>query len=96
MASGSPLSENPDGRSIIGSKEGPVPIVRLFGVTNEGHSILTFVYGFTPYFYVSIPNINDINDRLMVQIRIALDQRVRISLNVVFTDPIFTLYDNVR
>ena len=39
-----------------GAKEGGVPIVRMFGVTEAGHSILVHVHCFTPYFYVQAPN----------------------------------------
>ncbi|XP_078587905.1 DNA polymerase delta catalytic subunit-like [Branchiostoma floridae x Branchiostoma japonicum] len=35
-----------------GSSVGPVPIVRMFGVTMEGNSVVCHVHGFSPYFYV--------------------------------------------
>ena len=35
-----------------GSTQGPVPIVRMFGVTMEGNSVLAHIHGFTPYFFV--------------------------------------------
>jgi hypothetical protein len=38
-----------------GSREGPAPIVRLFGVTETGQSILVHAHCFTPYFYVQAP-----------------------------------------
>jgi hypothetical protein len=34
---------------------GRVPIMRLFGVTEEGHSVLAHVHGYEPYFYVRAP-----------------------------------------
>jgi len=40
----------------VGSPENYVPIVRMFGVTAEGHSVLVNVYGVLPYFYVAVPN----------------------------------------
>nr|AAA35303.1 DNA polymerase delta [Schizosaccharomyces pombe] len=35
--------------------EGSVPSIRLFGVTDNGNSILVHVVGFLPYFYVKAP-----------------------------------------
>lgn len=31
------------------------PTLRLFGVTQEGHSVLAHIHGFRPYFYVAAP-----------------------------------------
>jgi len=39
----------------LGSHESKIPVIRLFGVTAEGHSVLANVYGFMPYFYVPVP-----------------------------------------
>jgi DNA polymerase delta subunit 1 len=39
-------------RGMPGNTVGPVPIVRVFGVTGEGHSVLVNVHGFLPYLYV--------------------------------------------
>ncbi|XP_075742862.1 DNA polymerase delta 1, catalytic subunit [Rhipicephalus microplus] len=38
-----------------GMSRGPIPIVRMFGVTDDGHSVLCHVHGFLPYFYVEAP-----------------------------------------
>ncbi|XP_033928295.1 DNA polymerase delta catalytic subunit [Melopsittacus undulatus] len=38
-----------------GATHGPVPILRLFGVTAEGNSVCLHLHGFTPYFYVLAP-----------------------------------------
>lgn len=38
-----------------GSQLGPVPIMRMYGVTMEGNSVCCHVHGFTPYFYVTVP-----------------------------------------
>ncbi|TGZ65787.1 hypothetical protein CRM22_005695 [Opisthorchis felineus] len=38
-----------------GANESPVPIVRLFGVTQNGNSVCAHVHGFVPYFYVPAP-----------------------------------------
>ncbi|OXA50987.1 DNA polymerase delta catalytic subunit [Folsomia candida] len=38
-----------------GAKMGPVPVIRMYGVTEDGHAICCHVHGFSPYFYVSVP-----------------------------------------
>ncbi|XP_078043846.1 DNA polymerase delta 1, catalytic subunit isoform X1 [Augochlora pura] len=38
-----------------GSKIGPVPIMRMYGVTELGNSVCCHVHGFSPYLYVSGP-----------------------------------------
>jgi DNA polymerase delta subunit 1 len=78
MISGQPLSSNPAGGSILGSTNGPVPIIRLFGVNQDGQSILAFVHGFTPYFYASISSSIDLNERNLIAIRNVLEQRVSV------------------
>uniref|UniRef100_A0A8C5Q3P7 DNA polymerase n=1 Tax=Leptobrachium leishanense TaxID=445787 RepID=A0A8C5Q3P7_9ANUR len=37
---------------MLGATNGPVPIVRVFGITAEGNSVLCHIHGFAPYFYV--------------------------------------------
>ena len=39
-----------------GARNGPVPIVRMYGVTMEGNSVCAHVHGFLPYFYVPAPS----------------------------------------
>ena len=39
-----------------GSQQGPVPIMRMYGVTMEGNSVCCHVHGFSPYFFVSAPS----------------------------------------
>ena len=39
-----------------GAQSGPVPILRLFGVTMEGNSVCANVHGFLPYFFVPAPS----------------------------------------
>lgn len=38
-----------------GSQIGPVPVMRMFGVTMEGNSVCCHVHGFTPYMYMATP-----------------------------------------
>jgi hypothetical protein len=33
---------------------GVLPIMRLFGVTQEGHSVVAHIHGYEPYFYVQV------------------------------------------
>lgn len=39
-----------------GAQTGPVPIIRMFGITEEGNSVCCHIHGFTSYFYVSLPD----------------------------------------
>ncbi len=46
---GSPMHGMP------GAQSGPVPIVRMYGVTQQGNSVLAHVHGFASYFFVPAP-----------------------------------------
>uniref|UniRef100_A0A7N8XBP1 DNA polymerase n=1 Tax=Mastacembelus armatus TaxID=205130 RepID=A0A7N8XBP1_9TELE len=39
-----------------GQSQGKVPIIRMFGVTDNGNSVCCHVHGFAPYFYVPAPS----------------------------------------
>ncbi|XP_028669368.1 DNA polymerase delta catalytic subunit [Erpetoichthys calabaricus] len=39
-----------------GATQGPVPIIRMFGITETGNSVCCHVHGFAPYFYIPAPN----------------------------------------
>ena len=39
-----------------GAQTGLLPIMRMYGVTENGNSVCCHVHGFTPYFYVSLPD----------------------------------------
>ncbi len=84
MTSGDPLPANPDGGRILGSSEGPVPIVRLYGITNNGMSITSFIHGFTPYFYASLSNQISLDENNLGQIRTHLDQKVYTQFTILF------------
>ena len=56
-----------------GAKEGVVPIIRMFGVTQEGHSVLAHVHGFLPYFYVQAPS-ESFSDEDCATFRSSLDK----------------------
>ena len=56
MYDGDPLARNPlEGHSVPGARVGPVSILRMFGVTQLGNSVLAHIHGFTPYFWTSPP-----------------------------------------
>ncbi|XP_057299818.1 DNA polymerase delta catalytic subunit-like [Hydractinia symbiolongicarpus] len=38
-----------------GCTTGPTPIIRFYGVTMEGNSVMCHVHGFVPYFYIPAP-----------------------------------------
>lgn len=38
-----------------GPSEGPMPVMRMFGVTGTGVSVMAHVHGFAPYFYINAP-----------------------------------------
>ncbi|XP_039280844.1 DNA polymerase delta catalytic subunit [Nilaparvata lugens] len=42
--------------NMPGSRVGPVPIMRMYGITKQGNSVCCHIHGFSPYFYVSAPS----------------------------------------
>ncbi|KAH9668769.1 DNA polymerase delta catalytic subunit [Citrus sinensis] len=42
-------------RELLPLSSGSAAIIRIFGVTREGHSVCCKVHGFEPYFYISCP-----------------------------------------
>ena len=57
-----------------GAKSGPVPIIRMFGITMAGNSVLCHIHGFTPYLYVPAPP--DFKDEHCVNFRDSLNKAV--------------------
>lgn len=57
MYGGPPLRGDPGGRDrpVPGATAGTVPVIRLYGVTRDGHSAVAHVHGVTPYFYCNAP-----------------------------------------
>ena len=80
MTSGPPLSANPSGGEFVGLKTGPVPIIRMYGVSRDGFSVMVCVHGYIPYFFVSLPSHVHLPDISLEQLRSHLDQRVLLSL----------------
>ncbi|KAI4310823.1 hypothetical protein MLD38_035775 [Melastoma candidum] len=42
-------------KDLMPDRSGPAAVIRIFGVTWEGHSVCCNVHGFEPYFYISCP-----------------------------------------
>ncbi|XP_064545530.1 DNA polymerase delta catalytic subunit [Drosophila montana] len=57
-----------------GAQLGPVPVVRMFGVTMEGNSVCCHVHGYCPYFYITAPR--DFEQRHCSEMHEALDKKV--------------------
>ncbi|ELR25172.1 polymerase (DNA directed), delta 1, catalytic subunit [Acanthamoeba castellanii str. Neff] len=55
-------------------KEGPVPIIHMYGLTREGHSVLVHLHGVLPYFYVPAPHAQFSEDDCE-SFRLALNRR---------------------
>jgi len=86
MVSGPPLSANPKkGSAVLGSSIGPVPVIRVFGCSDKGHSASIFIHGFTPYALFAAPkefeNTSSNLERLREYIDNRLSQQVRDARN---------------
>lgn len=57
MTAGQPLAIDPatGEKPKQQSPEEIVPVIRLYGVTDEGHSLFAHIHGFVPYFFISAP-----------------------------------------
>ena len=58
VVSGQALTRNPNHSrtAVVGSTLGHhVPILRCYGVNQDGHSVATFIHGYTPYCYFALP-----------------------------------------
>ncbi|KAE9449729.1 hypothetical protein C3L33_18376, partial [Rhododendron williamsianum] len=49
------LHDMEDHKELLPNSSGQAAIIRIFGVTREGHSVCCNVHGFEPYFYISCP-----------------------------------------
>jgi DNA polymerase delta subunit 1 len=56
VVTGKPLPRNPNAKKAIqGRTDGAVPVLRTFGVEENGHSVAVFIHGFTSYCYFALP-----------------------------------------
>jgi DNA polymerase delta subunit 1 len=64
VVTGKPLNQNPNSNrsEVVGSSDSAVPVLRTYGVTDEGYSVTAFIHGFTPYGYFAIPPGYTLND----------------------------------
>jgi len=76
MIQGQPLQQNPKrGAKVPGAPQGPVPVVRLYGVSEAGNSVLAHVHGATPYLYAACPR--DFPEARLGDLRQALNEACR-------------------
>lgn len=57
LIGGDPLPYNPNSnkKKVVGATSGEVPIIRVYGCTDAGNSIVAFIHGYTPYGYFALP-----------------------------------------
>jgi hypothetical protein len=85
MVAGDPLKRNPNASQtrVVGNTNGQqVPIIRVYGVNEGGHSVTVFIHGFTPYAYFALPaNVQAslFTNDLKTKIRQTLDGRLKSS-----------------
>lgn len=84
-----PLEKNPNSarKDVLGSKDGQVPVLRCYGVDEEGHSVAAFLHGFTPYAYFAFPTAattskttttgGECDAAALAEIRSVIDTRLR-------------------
>lgn len=94
-----------------GDPESKMAVIRMFGLTMEGNSVMLNVYGFLPYFYIAVPphptNIEDWDLCRAVQneLNIKLRGRVRaneqvdnyvLSVDIVTRESIMSFHNNQK
>jgi len=84
---GKPLTTNPNPNKskVVGASSGQVPVLRIFGVSEEGNSVCAYLHGFTPYCYFALPPDSGLLSALesgedaLAQIRSILNSRLKAS-----------------
>jgi DNA polymerase delta subunit 1 len=61
----------------VGSQVGQVPVLRTYGVTEEGHSTCVFLHGFTPYACFAVPPECTVDPSQVSAMRLALDNALQ-------------------
>ncbi|KAA6362803.1 MAG: putative DNA polymerase delta catalytic subunit, partial [Streblomastix strix] len=49
---------------MSGQRVGKVPVIHLYGITDEGHTVLCNCHGFTPYLYIQCPSSINSDDKI--------------------------------
>ncbi|GMI29226.1 hypothetical protein TeGR_g10846, partial [Tetraparma gracilis] len=81
MTVGQPLAKNPKaGAAVVGSAVGPVPIIRIYGCSDKGHSVGLFIHGFTPYAFFAVPEGYENSPANLQQLRDLINDRLRNSV----------------
>ena len=82
ISADAPLKSNPNSKKpVVGSLTGPVPVIRVYGVTEHGYSIAVFIHGFTPYGYFAVPAGFDGRDEgNMEALQSLLNEKLKFSL----------------
>ena len=65
-----------DPNKEVGSQEGSVPVLRTYGVTDEGPSICVFIHGFTPYGCYAVPPEFTIDESKLDEMRSLLQAKL--------------------
>ena len=79
VVSGKRLDENPNRQNPVRGGNGPeVPVLRCYGVNEDGHSVAVFVHGFTPYCFFALPPGHELtNTSKTEEIRQILEERLK-------------------
>jgi len=76
--SGKPLEEHPvKGEVVPGLRSGETIVIRIFGVTSNGHSVVAHVHGVTPYFYCDCPGNGTFSEEDCAAFREELNSQVQ-------------------
>lgn len=60
-----------------GSRTGQVPVLRTYGVTDEGPSICVFIHGFTPYGCFAVPTECTVDPSRLGDMRVVLEKKLQ-------------------
>jgi DNA polymerase delta subunit 1 len=80
---GNPLERNPNRtrHKVVGSATGKVPVLRAYGVNEDGHSVAMFVHGFTPYAFFALPAGYELTDSSKLKdIRSTLEKGLKMAV----------------